>query len=218
MRWGALSIVAATVFGGAPNGVEGQIGAGSYQVAIVGDSLTTGAGIGAERAYPNVIQQLAVNERWPIRINVYAGNGDTTADGWGRIREVVEGRPDVIVIALGGNDGLQGVPPAQMQANLRRILIVALGIGAQVVLTGMEAPPNASTEYRIAFRAAFSDLARRLPVLFMPFLLEGVALNPAMNQADGIHPNAIGATRIGRQLWPYVTAAVTRAAGNTAGR
>ena len=218
MRWGALSIVAATVFGGAPNGVEGQIGAGSYQVAIVGDSLTTGAGIGAERAYPNVIQQLAVNELWPIRINVYAGNGDTTADGWGRIREVVEGRPDVIVIALGGNDGLQGVPPAQMEANLRRILIVALGIGAQVVLAGMEAPPNASTEYRLAFRAAFSGVAGSLPILFMPFLLEGVALNPALNQADGIHPNAIGATRIGRQLWPYVTAAVTRAAANTGGR
>ena len=73
MRWGPLSIVAATVFGGTPNVVEGQIGAGSYQVAIVGDSLTIGAGIRAERAYPNVIQQLAVNERWPIRINVYAG-------------------------------------------------------------------------------------------------------------------------------------------------
>ena len=160
-------------------------------MAIVGDSLTTGAGIGAERAYPNVIQQLAVNERWPIRINVYAGNGDTTADAWGRIREVVEGRPDVIVIALGGNDGLRGVPPAQMEANLRRIVIVALGIGAEVVLAGMEAPPNASTEYRLAFRAAFSGLARGLPVLFMPFLLEGVALNPALNQADGIHPNAI---------------------------
>ena len=132
MRWGPLSIVAATVFGGAPNVAEGQIGAGSYQVAIVGDSVTTGAGIGAERAYPSVIQQLAVSERWPIRINVYAGNGDTTADGWGRIHEVVEGRPDVIVIALGGNDGLQGVPPAQMEANLRRILIIGLGLPLRI--------------------------------------------------------------------------------------
>ena len=165
-----------------------------------------------------MIQQLAVNERWPIRIRVFAENGDTTANGWGEFREVVEARPDVIVIALGGNDGLRGVPPAQMEANLRQMVIVALGIGAQVILAGMGAPPNDSTEYRLAFRAAFSGLARRLPVLFMPFLLEGVALNPALNQADGIHPNAVGATRIARQLWPYVTAAVTRAASDTANR
>ena len=218
MIWKVIAGMAAAFIAAATGSAEGQIGQGAYQVAIVGDSLATGAGIGQDRSYPGVIQQLALNERWPIRITVHAANGETTADGLGRMNAILQEKPDVIVLALGANDGLRSVTPEEVQRNLQQMTLMGLQSGAQVVLAGMEAPPNASTDYRIRFRAAFSGVARSTPVWFMPFLLDGVALNPSLNQADGVHPNEIGARRIAQKLWPYVTAAVARAATETSQR
>ena len=218
MIWKLIAGMAAAFLAGGTGSAGGQIGQGAYQVAIVGDSLATGAGIGLDRSYPVVIQQLALNERWPIRITVHAANGETTADGLGRMNGILQGKPDVIVLALGANDGLRSIAPEEIRQNLQQMTLMGLQSGAQVVLAGMEAPPNASMDYRIRFRAAFSGVARSTPVWFMPFLLDGVALNPRLNQADGVHPNEIGARRIAQRLWPYVTAAVTRAAAKTTQR
>ena len=189
MSWKMGLGIAAALAASSGGAASGQMREGSYRVAIVGDSLATGAGIGAEKGYPAVMQQLAVNERWPVRITVHAGNGETTANGVRRMSEVLATRPDVVVLALGGNDGLQARAPEETRANLEQMVRSALTTGAQVVLTGMEAPPNASMDYRIRFRAAFSRLGRTMPIWFMPFLLEGVALNPRLNQSDGVHPN-----------------------------
>ena len=99
----------------------------------------------------------------------------------------------ILVLALGGNDGLRGLPVDQMKRNLSRILALAAERGIRVLLAGMEAPPNFGAVYTAEFRAVFADLAREHDVAFMPFLLDGVAADPALNQADGIHPNADGA-------------------------
>ena len=216
MKWIFGVGIAAALAAGSIGASTVQIREGAYRVAIVGDSLATGAGIGRDQGYPLVMQQLAYNERWPVRITVHAGNGETTADGVRRMDDVLRTRPDVIVLAVGGNDGLQGRPTEEIRANLEEMIRRALSTGAQVVLAGMEAPPNAPMDYRIRFRRAFSRLGRTTPVWFMPFLLEGVALNPRLNQRDGIHPNEVGARRIAHQLWPYVTAAVRHAADQSA--
>ena len=99
----------------------------------------------------------------------------------------------MLVVALGGNDGLRGLPPDELKKNLRAVLDVARQRGIQVVLAGMEAPPNNGPDYARAFRAVYSDLAKEYDIGFVPFLLLGVAGNPSLNQSDGIHPNAQGA-------------------------
>ena len=117
MTWKIIAGMAAAFLAAGTVSAGAQIGRGSYHVAIIGDSLATGAGIGADRGYPGVMQQLAINERWPVRITVHAENGDTTADGVAGMNGVLQEKPDVVVLALGGNDGLRSIAPEEMRAN-----------------------------------------------------------------------------------------------------
>ena len=117
MIWKVIARMAAAFLAGGTESAGGQIGQGAYHVAIVGDSLATGAGIALDQSYPVVIQQLALNERWPIRITVHAANGETTADGLGRMNGILQGKPDVIVLALGANDGLRSIAPEEIRQN-----------------------------------------------------------------------------------------------------
>lgn len=170
-------------------------------VVFLGDSLTAGLGLPAEQSYPALLQQRlkAAGQDWKV---VNAGvSGDTTAGGAARLDWLYKSKVDVLVVALGANDGLRGIPVQATEANLRRILDRAVKEHSRVLLVGMQLPENYGPAYRKAFASIFPRLAKAYRVPLLPFLLEGVALEPKLNQADGIHPNAEGAKRVADTVW-----------------
>ncbi|HEY0285055.1 MAG TPA: arylesterase [Vicinamibacterales bacterium] len=174
------------------------------RIVVLGDSLTAGLGVPRDEAYPAVLQR-KVQEAGSALDVVNAGvSGDTTADGLRRANWALEGDVRLLIVALGANDGLRGLPPSQMKANLQSIIHRARQRAIPVLLVGMEAPPNYGEQYAASFRQVFQDLARENKVTFVPFLLEGVAGVPNLNQSDGIHPTSAGAARIADHLWPAV--------------
>lgn len=162
-------------------------------LVALGDSLTAGLGLDVDEAYPARLERTLRDDGYAVSVVNAGVSGDTTAAGLSRAEWALEGDVRILVLALGGNDGLRGLPVDQMRRNLSRILALAAERGIRVLLAGMEAPPNFGAVYTAEFRAVFADLAREHDVAFMPFLLDGVAADPALNQADGIHPNADGA-------------------------
>jgi acyl-CoA thioesterase-1 len=128
-------------------------------------------------------------------------SGDTSAGGLRRLDWSLEGDVRVLVLALGANDGLRGLPPAEMKKNLAAILDRAREKKIPVVLAGMEAPPNNGADYTREFRQVYAELAKEHDVTFIPFLLQGVAGDAALNQADGIHPNIRGAQIVADLVW-----------------
>jgi acyl-CoA thioesterase-1 len=171
---------------------------------VLGDSLTAGLGLPPDQAYPAVLQRRLKAEGIDLDVSNAGVSGDTSADGLRRANWALEGDVRLLVLALGANDGLRGLPVAQMKQNLQAIIHRAKQRGIPVLLAGMEAPPNYGEQYAAAFRQVFRDLARDNHVAFVPFLLEGVAGIPRLNQSDGIHPTAAGAERIADHLWPDV--------------
>ena len=172
------------------------------RVVILGDSLTAGLGLAPEDAYPAALQARIDAAGWPIEIAAMGVSGDTTAGGLRRLDWALDGEVRLLVVALGGNDALRGLPVEQMHDNLARIIDRAQGRGLRVLLAGMEAPPNFGPAYTSNFRDVFRRLGESRDVVFVPFLLEGVAGVPSLNQADGIHPNEAGAARVAEHLWP----------------
>jgi acyl-CoA thioesterase-1 len=171
-------------------------------VVILGDSLTAGLGIPREQSYPAVLQRKLKEAGSPLEVVNAGVSGDTTADGLRRVTWALEGDVRLLILALGANDGLRGLPPAQMKANLQSIIHRARQRAIPVLLVGMEAPPNYGEQYAASFRQVFQDLARENKLTFVPFLLEGVAGVHDLNQPDGLHPTSAGATRIANHLWP----------------
>ena len=170
-------------------------------VVFLGDSLTAGYGLGAEQAYPALIGRKleAAHRPWQV---VNAGvSGDTSAGGAARLDWVYRRKVDVLVVELGANDGLRGIPPEATERNLRTILDRAKREKSRVLLVGMQLPENYGPSYRARFQAIFPRLARAYRVAYLPFLLEGVAMRPELNQADGIHPNAEGARKVADTVW-----------------
>ena len=129
-------------------------------------------------------------------------SGDTSSDGLRRLDWSLDGNVQVLILALGANDGLRGLPPSQMKENLQRIITRARQRGIAVLLAGMEAPPNFGDRYTAEFRAVFKDLATTNHLVFVPFLLNGVAGVGSLNQADGIHPTPRGAVMVAETVWP----------------
>lgn len=171
------------------------------RVVFLGDSLTAGLGLAPSQAFPSLIGERLQKERPSIEI-VNAGiSGDTAAGGRRRLEWALEGDVRVLVLALGANDGLRGSPVAAMKSDLQAIIRAGKARGITVLLLGMEAPPNFGPEYTAEFRQAFRDLADAEDVAFVPFFLEGVAGVPALNQSDGIHPNAAGTSRVADLVW-----------------
>lgn len=171
------------------------------RLVFLGDSLTAGLGLPIDDAFPSLIARRldARGRGWTV---VNAGvSGDTTAGGLRRLDWALEGGADVVVVALGGNDGLRGLPVDDLARNLDAIVAGAKTSGAAVVLAGMEAPPNTGPDYTARFRAVYPAVAARHQVTLLPFLLEGVAGEVALNQGDGIHPNQEGARRVADLLW-----------------
>jgi len=171
------------------------------RVVFLGDSLTAGLGLAADEAYPALIER-RLRERGQGWTVVNAGvSGDTSAGGVRRLDWAMEGGAAVVVVALGGNDGLRGLPVEELARNLEAIVSRAKAAGAAVILAGMEAPPNTGPDYTRRFRAVYAEVAARQQVTLLPFLLDGVAGEAALNQADGIHPNPEGARRVADLVW-----------------
>src|SRR5687768_3776459 len=174
------------------------------RVVFLGDSITAGYGLDAEQAFPALIRDALAKEGRPIDIVNAGTSGDTTAGGLARIDWMLQQKPDVLVVGLGGNDGLRGQDVKSSEANLRAIVIKARDAGAQVLLLGMMIPPNYGPEYTKEFREIYPRLTRELNVPLVPFLLEGVGGEAKLNQGDGIHPTAEGHERIAANVLPHV--------------
>ncbi len=171
------------------------------RIVFLGDSLTAGLGLRPEDAIPALIQARLDAEGYTYEVVNAGVSGDTSAGGLRRLDWSLDGDVRVLVVELGANDGLRGLPVSEMQQNLTGILQAARERGLRVLLTGMEAPPNFGPDYTSEYRQVFPGLAKRFDVAFLPFFLEGVAGKPALNQADGIHPNPDGARIVAGHVW-----------------
>jgi acyl-CoA thioesterase-1 len=160
---------------------------------FLGDSLTAGLGVPVDRSYPALIGARLKDSGLDYEIVNAGVSGDTSAGGVRRLDWSLEGNVRLLVVALGANDGLRGLPTGELKKNLAAVLERARSRKIPVILAGMEAPPNNGVDYTRDFRAVYADLAREYQVRFIPFLLQGVAGEPSLNQADAIHPNVRGA-------------------------
>jgi acyl-CoA thioesterase-1 len=183
----------------APNAAESP--APRPRIVALGDSLTAGLGLNPEQAYPALLQQ-RLNEAG-LHYDVLNGgvSGDTSAGGVRRLDWALEGDVRVLIVALGGNDALRGLPVDELRRNLASIIERAQARGIEVILAGMEAPPNFGRDYFVAFHDVYPSLAKQYNVKLVPFLLDGVAGLETMNQRDGIHPTAEGAQKIADNVW-----------------
>jgi len=167
--------------------------AGKPLVVCLGDSLTEGYQVEPDHAYPAVVQSRLRGRGWPDIEVVNAGiSGSTTASAASRLRWQLRRKPDVLVLALGANDGLRGIAPQTTKENLGAAIDLARAEGVTVLLAGMKLPPNYGRDHTEAFERVFVDLAGEREVTLIPFLLDGVAADPDLNLPDGIHPTARG--------------------------
>lgn len=173
-------------------------------ILFLGDSLTAGYGLAESQAFPALIERELVAEGVEARVVNAGVSGDTTAGALARLDWVLSQEPDVVVVGLGGNDGLRGLDLAATEENLRRIVETSRQAGARVILLGMRIPPNYGLDYAGRFRDMYEEVADDLDVALVPFLLEGVAAKPALNLPDRIHPNARGHEILAETVYPYV--------------
>jgi len=171
------------------------------RIVFLGDSLTAGYGLDIEQSVPSLVQQQLDAEGYKFEVVNAGVSGDTSAGGLRRLEWSLDGDVRILVLELGANDGLRGLPVAGMKQNLKTIIATARKRGIEVLLTGMEAPPNYGPAYTSEFRRAFRDLADEEHVAFMPFYLYQVAGIPTLNIADGMHPNPAGARIVEANLW-----------------
>jgi acyl-CoA thioesterase-1 len=171
------------------------------RIAILGDSLTAGLGVAQTASYPALLQERLDAAGLDFEIVNAGVSGDTSAGGLARLDWALDGDVRILVVALGGNDGLRGLPAAELQANLAQIIERAQARRISVILAGMEAPPNYGRDYIVSFHKVFPALAAKYHVALIPFLLQGVAGNDALNQRDGIHPTAAGARIVADNVW-----------------
>jgi len=174
------------------------------RIVVLGDSLASGRGIGATNAFPAVLQEKLDEEGLDYEM-VNAGiSGDTTTRALQRFERLLEDDVRVLVIELGANDGLRGVPVAQVKTNLTRVIEAAQARGITVMLCGMEALPIHGWDYTVAFHNAYAELAKKYDVPLVPFILMNVIGNRDLMQPDRAHPNAAGARAIADNIWPYL--------------
>jgi acyl-CoA thioesterase-1 len=174
---------------------------GRPRIVFLGDSLTAGLGLPPGETYPSLIQARLDREGQAFEVVNAGVSGDTSAGGLRRLEWSLDGDVAVLVVALGGNDALRGLPPAELRKNLTAIVERAKPRVQAIVLAGMEAPPNNGPEYTAAFRQVYQDVAREHDLRLIPFLLDKVGGVAALNQADGIHPNARGAQIVADTVW-----------------
>ena len=184
--------------------VAAPVVAAERVIVALGDSLTAGLGVAREEAYPALLEERLWREGYGYRVVNAGVSGDTSAGGRRRVDWVLRTNPEIAIVALGANDGLRGLPVDELRANLEAIVRRLQAAGVRVLLAGMLVPPNYGRDYARAFGAVFPTVARRTGVPLAPFLLDGVAGDPRLNQPDGVHPTAAGQRIIADKLWPYL--------------
>lgn len=185
----------------------------AVNVIFLGDSLTAGYGLGEEEAFPALIGNRLREEGYDVEVVNAGVSGDTTAGGLSRLDWLLDQDPEVLVVGLGANDGLRGLPLEQTEENLRAIVRRARAAGARVLLLGMRIPPSHGLDYAGGFQEIFPRVADDLDVPLVPFLLENVAAKPQLNLADRIHPNGRGHRHLAATVYPEVEELVEEAGG-----
>ena len=173
-------------------------------ILVFGDSISAGYGLArVEQGWVALLQTRLKEQEYGYQVVNASVSGETTAGGLARLpRALSLHHPGIVVLELGGNDGLRALPVAQMRLNLARMVDLAAAAGAKVLLLGIRMPPNYGPEYTEQFRLCYSDLARDKKLPLVPFLLKDIALEPTLMQADGIHPNAQGQPKLLDNVWP----------------
>jgi acyl-CoA thioesterase-1 len=171
------------------------------RIVALGDSLTAGLGLNPEEAYPALLQKRLDAGGFNYEMVNAGVSGDTSAGGLSRLDWALDGDVRLLIVALGGNDALRALPADELRQNLSHIIERAEARHIEIVLAGMEAPRNFGRDYIVAFHQVYPSLARQYHVALVPFLLEGVAADPALNQRDGIHPTAQGARIVADNVW-----------------
>lgn len=178
-------------------------------ILVLGDSLSAGYGIPVEKGWVSLLQRRLVERGFPYRVVNASISGDTTSGGLSRLPAALElHRPAIVVLELGANDGLRGQPPMAMSRNLSRMIERSQQAGARVLLAEMRIPPNYGSLYAQKFQATFGELAQHYAIPLIPFLLDGVAGNPALIQDDGLHPRAEAQPRILDNVWAVLEPAL----------
>ena len=202
----------ATPSASTPNAPDFRSAATQQRIVILGDSLTAGFGLDDQDAFPAVLEKTLINtsldQKWTI---VNAGvSGDTSADGLHRLDWLLRQPVSVLIVALGGNDGLRGLNVKVTEANLQAIIdkVRAKYPDARIFIAGMMMPPNMGQDYTTAFAAIFPRVAERNHATLIPFLLQGVGGKPDLNQPDGMHPNSAGAKIVAANVWQYLQPAL----------
>jgi acyl-CoA thioesterase-1 len=165
-------------------------------IVCFGDSITAGFGLDAGQSFPDLLQQDLDRRKLAYRVVNLGVSGDTTQDGLARLPMALAEKPAIVLLELGGNDGLRGIPLSITQANLAQMIEEFRGAGARIVLAGMTLPPNYGPEFIQKFEALYKGLAAKYQVTLIPFLLEGVGAHDEFMQRDGLHPNAAGARKM----------------------
>jgi acyl-CoA thioesterase-1 len=178
-----------------------------------GDSLTAGYGLPEGQAFPARLEAWLCRQGIAAQVVNAGVSGDTTAGGLARLDWALADKPDLVILALGANDALRGIDPAIVRANLDKMMRKIEATGAKLLLLGMRAPPNWGEAYRRDFDLIFPDLAHAHRVLLYPFILEGVAMQPQLNQPDGLHPNARGVAVMVDHIGPVVARALGQKTG-----
>jgi len=187
-----------------PAAVLGAAGSAPLRLLAFGDSLVHGYGLAAEDAFPAQLERALRGEGYRVEVLNGGNSGDTTAAALARLDWVLSDRPDLAIVELGANDGLRGLDPGETYRNLDAILSRLKAEGIAVLLAGMLAPRNLGAGYVEAFDAVYPRLAEAHGVALYPFFLDGVAMQPDLNQDDGIHPNAAGVALVVARILPAV--------------
>jgi len=174
------------------------------EVLAFGDSLTAGLGLPANEAFPARLAARLKDEGIDVKMVNAGVSGDTTTDGLARLDWALADKPDYVILALGANDALRGIDPKIARANLDKMIVKIQASGAKLLLLGMLAPANWGADYEHAFDSIYPELAKAHDVPLYPFFLEGVAMNPALNQPDGLHPNEHGVAILVDHIAPLV--------------
>ncbi len=175
------------------------------RLLVMGDSLSAAYGMDANKGWVALLNG-RLQDDWPeATVTNGSISGETTAGGLARLPKLLQqAQPQLVVLELGANDGLRGYPLREMRNNLRRAIELSRDAGAEVLLLGMQIPPNYGPRYSNQFQQTYTELADELDVPLVPFFLDGVAGDPDLNQADGIHPTAPAQPRLLENIWPYV--------------
>lgn len=192
----------------------GTAAAASSIILVLGDSLSAGYGLALHSAWPVLLQQRLERQGYSYHVVNASISGDTTSGGRARLPAAMgRYRPRIVIIELGANDGLRGLPLTEMRANLSAMIAMALRHQARVLLVGMYLPVNYGQVYSDGFHQVYVDLARKYHVPLVPFLLQGVAMKPQLMQSDGLHPRAVGEPKVLDNVWRVLNPMLVRPAG-----